>query len=169
MHSTQGSDDPEKLPLCAQKLRRHCRRLTISRAGVATVEFALVLPILVVLLLIAAHFGRILYTAVTIGHAARAGAQYGAQTSVLVRDTAGIRVAAAAEAVNIGAITVASQFYCKCADGSTVNCVTATCAAYGPPQLFLEVTASKSVSWAMPWPTSNGTIPISRSAILRVQ
>lgn len=127
------------------------------------------LPVLVVLLVISAHFGRILYTTVAIGHAARAGAQYGAQTSVLVRDTAGIRQAAAAEAVNIGAITVTSQFYCQCANGTAVNCVTGSCAAYGPPQLFLQVTASKSVSWALPWPTTTGTVPVSRSAVLRVQ
>lgn len=169
MYSMSGSHDPQVFPPSFRALRRHVRRLTISRAAVATVEFGLVLPILVVLLLIAAHFGRILYTTVTIGHAARAGAQYGAQTSVLVRDTAGIRLAAAAEAVNIGTITVASQFYCKCDDGSTVNCVTGNCAAYGPPQLFLQVTASKSVSWALPWAPSSGNVPISRSAILRVQ
>lgn len=145
------------------------RGLTSKIDGVATVEFALVLPVLVTLLLISAHFGRILYTTVTIGHAARAGAQYGAQTSALVGDTAGIRQAAVAEAVNIGAITVASQFYCKCETGTVVNCVTGNCAAYGPPQLFVQVTASKTVSWALPLPNASGTVPISRTAILRVQ
>ena len=153
----------------AGRLRDARIRLTKFRAGVATVEFGLLLPVLVVLLVISLHFGRILYTTVAIGHAARAGAQYGAQTSVMVRDTAGIRLAAAAEAMNIGAITVASQFYCKCDTGAAVNCVTGSCAAYGVPQLYVQVTASKNVAWKLPWHYRSGTAPVSRTAILRVQ
>lgn len=169
MHKNTGPHEESAAKSVARALLRWCRRLTNSPAGAATIEFALVLPILVVMLLISAHFGRILYTTVTIGHAARAGAQYGAQTSVLVRDTAGIRIAASAEAVNIGAITVASQYYCKCDTGAAVNCVTGSCLTYGVPQLYLQVTASKTVSWALPWPTTSGSVPVSRTAILRVQ
>ncbi|HUY87707.1 MAG TPA: TadE family protein [Pirellulales bacterium] len=48
-----------------------------GRPGAAAVEFAIVLPLLVLLLLGGADFGRCFYSAMAITNAARAGAEYG--------------------------------------------------------------------------------------------
>lgn len=57
------------------------RRLKPARAGrrgAAAVEFAVVLPLLMLLLLGGADFGRCFYSAMAVANAARAGAEYGA-------------------------------------------------------------------------------------------
>jgi len=53
------------------------KRAMKRRRGVAAIEFAVVLPILMLLLLGAADFGRCFYTSVAITNTARAGAEYG--------------------------------------------------------------------------------------------
>src|SRR5688572_27017420 len=57
--------------------KRHPR----SISGSAIVELAVVGPLLVLMVLGVADFGRVLYTSIILSHAARAGAQYGAQTN----------------------------------------------------------------------------------------
>ncbi len=53
--------------------RRHAR-------GQSAVELALVTPIMIVLLLVAADFGRVFYTSIAVNNAARARpAQYGSR------------------------------------------------------------------------------------------
>jgi len=47
------------------------------RQGAAAVEFALVLPVLVTILIGATDFGRFYYSAIAVTNAARAGAAYG--------------------------------------------------------------------------------------------
>lgn len=50
-----------------------------TETGAALVEMALVMPLLLLMALGAGDFGRVMYTAITLAHAARAGAAYGAQ------------------------------------------------------------------------------------------
>lgn len=55
------------------------RRLTTpgkERRGAAAVEFAIVLPVLVTVLLGVTDFGRVSYTSISLANAARAGAAY---------------------------------------------------------------------------------------------
>lgn len=49
----------------------------VRRDGAAAVEFAIVLPVLLMLLLGAADFGRCFQTSIAMTNAARAGAEYG--------------------------------------------------------------------------------------------
>jgi Flp pilus assembly protein TadG len=49
-----------------------------GRRGAAAVEFVIVLPLLMILLLGGADFGRCFHSAIAIANAARAGAEYGA-------------------------------------------------------------------------------------------
>ncbi|HEY2249896.1 MAG TPA: TadE family protein [Planctomycetaceae bacterium] len=51
------------------------------RAGAAAVEFAIVLPVLVTILLGATDFGRFSYSAIAVANAARAGAAFGSMNS----------------------------------------------------------------------------------------
>ena len=58
---------------------RRSRRFTLARrqrGGAAAVEFAIVLPVLVTILLGATDFGRVSYSTIAIANAARAGAAY---------------------------------------------------------------------------------------------
>ena len=99
-------------------------------------------PLLLVLVFGAGDFARIMYHAITLTNAARAGAAFGSQNPGRTGDTAGIQVAAEEEAQNIGSITVSSQSVCECVGGAVVSCTTGSCAGYGAPMVFVEVTTS---------------------------
>ena len=68
-----------------------------SEKGQSAVELAFVVPILIVLLLAVADFGRVFLISVAVNNAARAGAQYGSQTVSTAQDTNGIETAAATD------------------------------------------------------------------------
>lgn len=131
---------------------------------------AVMTPLLTLMFVVTADFGRVFYTAITLAQAARAGAQYGAQSVTKTADTAGIQTAANQEAQNIGAISVSSSRLCKCPGGGTINCVTQYCAgSYGPAQVFVQVTASKTFNTLMSYPGIPGSVALSETAILRAQ
>ncbi len=58
--------------------------------GQSAVEFALVVPVLVLLLVVIADFGRVFFVSIAVKNAARAGAQYGSQTNTTAGDFAGM-------------------------------------------------------------------------------
>src|SRR5215213_2578227 len=55
---------------------RHCRRARANRCGAVLVEFALILPILVTIVLAAIDFGRFAHSHIAVTNSARVGAGY---------------------------------------------------------------------------------------------
>jgi hypothetical protein len=97
-----------------------------SEAGQSLVEFALALPLLLVLVLGAIDLGRLVYMSVGVTNAAHAGAQYGCQNPAAAGDVTGIQTAAANDAADLvgvgnGSLTTTSTSYCQCSDGSSAN------------------------------------------------
>jgi len=91
--------------------------------GQSAVELALVTPILIVLLLVAADFGRVFYTSIAVNNAARAGAQYGSHSIVTAANSAGITAAARTTTLVLAAAVRgkrhAGRFIdCTCSDTS---------------------------------------------------
>lgn len=139
-------------------------------SGSAVVELAVVGPLLVLMVLGVADFGRVLYTSIILSHAARAGAQYGAQTNGTTGDTAGIEQAAEEEAADIGTISVTSSRVCECTTAGSVSCTTTTCSGgYGVPRVFVHVTASTTFQTIVPYPLIPNTVPLSITAKVRRQ
>lgn len=145
------------------------KRKPRSRPGVAAVEMALVLPFLLFIVLLVSDFGRIFYTAITLTNAARAGAAYGAQSPARSVDSAGIRQAATQEAQDIGLIGVSTAPSCSCPGGALVNCISGNCGAYGIPRLSVTVTATTTFTTMVNYPLLPHTVPLSRTASIRVQ
>ncbi len=149
--------------------------LTLSRVGRSErggslIETALLTPLLLLMVLGVGDFGRVMYHGITLGNAARAGAAYGSQSTGHLADTTGIRVAAEQEALDIGAITVSSQRVCECTGGTVVPCTTASCAGYGAPMAFVEVTASETFTpISASFPGIPGATALARVAKVRVQ
>jgi hypothetical protein len=110
-----------------------------------------------------------MYYAITLSQAARAGAAYGAQDVGHIGDAAGIRQSAEEEAQNIAPIAVTSQRVCECTGGTPVACTTASCGGYGAPRAFVEVTATRTFTTVAPYPGIPNTVPLSRTAKVRVQ
>jgi Flp pilus assembly protein TadG len=138
------------------------------QGGAAIVELAFVLPLLLLLFLGAMDFGRVMYWSITLTHAARAGAQYGVQSTAIADKSTAIRAAALAEAQDIGAIGVNSRRYCLCPPQTSVVC-TSTCSGYGPPRVFVEVTTDATFRTLVPWPGIPATVPMVRTASMRLQ
>jgi Flp pilus assembly protein TadG len=110
-----------------------CARVLIARSsceGTATVEFALVAPLLILLMLGLVEVGRYADYALKVSNAARAGVQYGAQNLANAASTSGIEAAALADAQGVPGLSAVASTYCTCADGSADSgCVVATCSA----------------------------------------
>ncbi len=71
--------------------------------GQALVEFALVLPLLILFLLLASDIARAFDVYIAAGNMAREGAHYGSLTAANARDAAGIREAALEEGATLAA------------------------------------------------------------------
>ena len=141
-----------------------------SERGSQMVELALLLPFLVVLMLGSTDFARAAYYAITLSHAARAGAQYATQSGAHSINTAGIQAAAQMEAQNIGSISVVSGTFCQC-PGSTVqvSCTVGTCTGDAAKLSFATVTASRTFETIAPYPAVPSSIDMSRTAVMRIQ
>jgi len=139
-----------------------------TQEGSAAVEFAISLPFLILLAIGVADFGRLYVVALATANAARAGAQYGAQTNGTSGNAAAIEQAARDDAGTVGLQTVTSTQICKCSDGTTPPC-TGTCPGYGLPQVFVQVTTSNTVSFAFRYPGLPQAVPVVRTVTLRVQ
>ncbi len=96
-------------------------------AGQALVETALLLPLLITVLIGAAEMARVAYAAIEVANAARAGAQYGAQSGYTAQDTTGISTAASNDAYNLTGVTTTSSYTCVCSDGTASTCQPADC------------------------------------------
>ena len=77
------------------------RRLRQKRLGVAVVELAVLLPLLVFLFVIGIDFARLFYHLVTVSTCARNGAVWGSMEPKHSTDKAGIKTAALADAQNL--------------------------------------------------------------------
>ncbi len=96
-------------------------------SGQALLEFALLLPVALTVLLGVAEIGRYATASIMVDDAARAGVQYAAQNKVTASDTAQIIQAAQADASEISNLTVTPSDYCTCADGSSSTCQPTDC------------------------------------------
>ena len=77
------------------------KRLIRSEGGTSAVEFAIVAPVLIFLLIGLIDVGRYTYYGILAANAARAGAQYGAQSVYTAIDSPGMQNAALADGQNL--------------------------------------------------------------------
>lgn len=114
------------------------------RGGTALVEFALMSPLLLLLLAGVVDYGMALRTATEVAAAARAGAQYGSRSVVKAADVSGIRAAALNAAPSIRNLTISAVRSCQCPGGGSVSC-SGTCPG-GRIVVYTQVTAQANAS-----------------------
>jgi Flp pilus assembly protein TadG len=105
------------------------RRLHVVRTGQSALEFALVAPVLILLMLVVVDLGRFFYVDIAIHGAARAGAQYGSQSYASAADATGMANAATMDWNNSKLILTVTPTQCTCvAESTTVPvCPTSYC------------------------------------------
>ncbi len=127
--------------------RKRCRK------GVAAVELAVLLPLLVFLFLITIDFARVYYFSLTLTNCARAGALYASDPAVAPESPfASVQEAALADATNL----------------SPAPTITQTEGTDGSGRTYVEVTASYSFSTVTGFPGLPNNLALTRSVKMYV-
>lgn len=160
------------------RITRLGRKLHACRAGNASVELALSVPIMVLVAFGAYDYGGAYIEGIRLTGAARAGAQQALSDPTDWDNTAVAQQAALEEYVGhaltqseIQALSVAAaaSTFCGCSDGLTLSC-SDSCPGGGSPGRFMRVTLSTAVPLTLPYPWSeNGQFNLAREAVVRAR
>lgn len=124
--------------------------------GQSLVEFALALPLLVLLVAITADIGRAFTAYIELGNMAREGARYGAISPATAVDSAGIRNAAIGEGTTIFGRT------------PTIQSTTGTETRNSQTYMYVTVTARLDFQPFVQIPPIPASIPIEREVTMMV-
>jgi Flp pilus assembly protein TadG len=131
--------------------------------GSVAIEFALITPILLILLSGTINFGLILVNQNLLNQSASAGILYAFGNS---SNTTLIQNAMSGSTPNLSPLTTTATQFCQCA-GANVSCSTVTCSDGTTPAAYVSVTAQSQVTpilfdlFSLPSPfvtTSKGTV-----------
>jgi Flp pilus assembly protein TadG len=139
-----------------------------SPRGQAVVELALTSPFLLLLTLVASDACRVYYTSIAVNNAAKAGAQYGAQSLANSGDISGMENAALADASQIYGITANASVYCECPNEPGTFACDSTIAC-SDKRAYVEVDTSATFNTLINYPLIPNSVPISGQAIMRVE
>jgi Flp pilus assembly protein TadG len=145
-------------------------RLTAD-SGQGLIELALTLPLLILILLGGAEFARFAWASIETANAARAGAQYGAQTNFTANDDAGMQTAALNDGVNLPGLAATSSHSCACSTAPTAALVCTATGSCASPAIVLEyvtVGTSSTIQPLFRWPGLPATFTPRGSAIMQV-
>ncbi|MBI5085063.1 MAG: pilus assembly protein [Acidobacteria bacterium] len=137
--------------------------------GGAAIEMALLGPILILLTAGAIDIGRVMYTGMEAATAARAGVQYGAQSTETSTDYAGMQTTALNAAPNVSGLTAVAAKVCTCStiSAGTVGCNT-TCAT-GSLKAYVTVTSRITFRTLLPYPGVPSSMPVKQTVWMRVR
>lgn len=139
------------------KRRLSLRHLVNRRErGQSLVEFALIAPLLIILMLGTIDFGRVYFAYVSVTNAARNGAHYASSSSDAAQDVDGIRNAAVADTTEL-------------LDTSPTNPgVSVATGTDSQGRLYADVTVSYAYTTIFPWPGLPDSMNVERTVRARV-
>lgn len=152
--------------------QRNKKQFPIGQAGVALVELAIAIPMLMLLLVGLIETGRYAYYSILVGNAARAGVQYGMTHSAAF---AGMQTAATTDAQGVSQISATATNYCYCWDGASTPppspqspCTTLiTCPVGQHRLLYVKVTATGTFTSLFNYPGLPASLTITRTAVMQ--
>jgi Flp pilus assembly protein TadG len=159
--------------LTTRVLRRQLRRLFGTQAcatsGVASVELAIIAPVLVLAIVGTADLGFGIYRRMQVQAAAQAGAEY---AIVKGFSASGISnaVVSATPFTGVSASPEPQQFCgCPTATGITAISCNAACPDQSKPGAYVVVSARGSYATILPYPTFPPTFELSATSTARIQ
>jgi Flp pilus assembly protein TadG len=157
------------LKVIARKLAKRRTSRRAAQAGQALLEVALVTPLLLLLAVGIIEIGRYAYYSILVADAARAGAQYGAQSLATAADTAGIRTAAENDGQNLAALRVTVQHECGCT-GSSIGggCPATACVSPNHALVYVKVTVTGKFNSLFKYPGIPQSIDCDSTELMRV-
>lgn len=138
------------------------RRLVCARGGNAAVEFALIAPLFLTMLLGMVDYGVAAFEKSQLEAAARAALQAVLEDSDADADD----VESAAKKVAPGADVEVDE-ECECSDGTSIAC-NGTCTTGGVRE-WVTVTVADSIQLLVPWPGWDDPLPLEGKARARVR
>jgi Flp pilus assembly protein TadG len=155
----------EDRPASGGRVRRAVR-FAVQR-GQAMVELAAITPVLIVVLLGAADLSRVYYLSIALNNAARAGVQYGVQSSTTAADTSGMQTAATNDTTGISGVSATASEYCQCPTGGTFLCsVSNSCT---DKRVYVKVVTSATFTTLFNYPGIPHTVSLTGQAVMREQ
>ncbi len=141
--------------------------------GQTAIELAVLAPILGLVLLAAADFARVFAMIVSLNNAARAGVQYGAQSTITAADFNGIKAATQNDDPSLALTNITVSQWCDCAPGGNpYQCTDAVPSACGsPPEIwtYIEVDTQGTFQTLIKYPGIPQTTTMTGKAIMRAQ
>ncbi|MGC2405540.1 MAG: TadE/TadG family type IV pilus assembly protein [Candidatus Cybelea sp.] len=137
-----------------------------SESGASLVEFAILAPVMLVLLVGLIEVGRYTFFAILAANAARAGAAYGAQSTQKADDIPGMTNAAKLDGQSLSQWSVIANPLCS-VNGSALG------ACSNPPPtgtiyyVSVQVNGTFPSLLHLPWIFKNG-VPVSGKSVMRV-
>ncbi len=154
------------------------RRRWLSEKGQSAVEFGLVLPVLALMLVVVADFARVFFVSVAVNNAARAGAQFGSQTTTDAANPTGMQQAACDDyGISVLATCktilnpTASQCTCETPAGSVTACstISSTYCSHTSTATYVTVNTSATYSTILNYPGVPHSYTLTGQAIMQVQ
>jgi Flp pilus assembly protein TadG len=141
----------------------------LGTQGTATIELALVAPILLLLMAGGWDFGNMALQHERLENAARAGVAYGVQSTTAATDYNGMIQAARNDANDTaGSLGVTATQVCACPGGAAAAC-TATCPGNVPLWVYVQVGVTEPYTTQFPWPFLSNPTTLSSQVAMRVQ
>ena len=131
-------------------MRRPVASALRSGHGQSLAEFALILPVLMIIVLGTVDLGRVFFAYISVTNAARNGAQYAASDSENVADVTGIRDAALADTGQLLNTSAANPDVAIATGDDSQG------------HLYAEVTVSYDFSTLFPWPGLPDSVNVQR-------
>lgn len=156
-------------PIAARILVAQTFRVLRARSGGVALEFAFLIPILIVLGIGAFDFGRLGLEKIAITGAARAGAQYGHKDFFTASNPTGIEQAARDDyGGTLCEDCVVPRVYYVCPGEGEVG-PTDGCSDGGTSLMYVDVTVKKTVNLLFPYPGIEMAQDLETTSTVRVR
>lgn len=152
-------------------MRDTSRQIRNPRRGGAMIEFAITLPLMLLMAVAAGDFSRMFWETTTMSRAASSGAKFGAQDNRSSGDYATMQRLADNSTSHIGSAVATADRVCDCPDApkTWVNCLTTSCPNYGQPRAYARVGVAKTFSTMGYYPGLPQTTNMRMRGYMRVQ
>lgn len=147
------------------------KRHRASRHGGAMVEFAITMPLLLLMAVGASDFSRIFWESIVMSRAAETGAKYGAQDNHSSGEYADMERIANESSSHIANTIPTADRVCDCPDspGAWIDCLSTQCVNYGTPRAYARVRVSKTFSTMGRYPGLPQETDLNWRGYMRVQ
>jgi Flp pilus assembly protein TadG len=137
--------------------------------GSAFIEMALFTPVLLLMLVGAVDFARVYFADITLANAAAVAARYGSRSVSASSDTNGMQAAATNDGADLTTMTAVATNYCSCGSGTHQTCPATSCNGANPAHRYVKVQTAYTFNTLFPIPGFPATVPMTRTAVMRVQ